>query len=215
MSTDHSAEQAPSMPPLSDPAEVPPSPSTWPTAIGVIAIVLGGLGALGGCVGAFSPLFMGMIQSIVPEGQVTGLEGMLDWAVWLVAVSIVSMLIAVLLLVAGIGITKRRAWGPKVALVWAGLKMIFVIVHSVAGYLIQIAQFEAMQEAMANDQNMPAGMGAFMGSLMQAFGIFGLLIGVLWGWALPVFLFIWFARKKIRTETATWAAPTEQPWQPE
>ncbi len=198
------------MPPPSDPAEVPPS--TWPTVIGVIAIVLGGLGALFGCLGAFSPLFMGMMQSVVPEGQVTGLEGMMDWAVWLVAVSIVSMLIAVLLLVAGIGITKRRAWGPKVALVWAGLKMIFVIVHSVASYLIQIAQFEAMQEAMANDQNMPAGMGALMGSLMQAFGIFGLLIGVLWGWALPVFLFIWFARKKIRTETAGWAAPTEPPY---
>ena len=204
MTTDHSAEQAPGVTPPSDPAEVPPSPSTWPTAIGVIAIVLGGVGALGGCVGAFSPLFMGMMQSIVPEGQVTGLESMMDWAVWLVAVSIVSMLIAVLLLVAGIGVIKRRAWGPKVALVWAGLKMIFVIVHSVAGYLIQIAQFEAM----ANDQNMPAGMGAFVGSLMQAFGIFGLLIGVLWGWALPVFLFIWFARKKIRTETAGWAAPT-------
>ncbi len=211
MSTDP-AEQAPAMPPPSDPAEVPPSPSTWPTVIGVIAIVLGGLGALFGCLGAFSPLFMGMMQSIVPEGQVTGLEGMMDWAVWLVALAVVSMLIAVLLLVAGIGITKRRAWGPKVALVWAGLKMIFVVVNSVIGYLVQIAQFEAMQEAMANDQNMPAGMGAFMGSLMQAFGIFGLLIGVLWGWALPVFLFIWFARKKIRTETAGWAAPTEPPY---
>ncbi len=207
MSTDP-AEQAPAMPPPSDPAEVPPSPSTWPTAIGVIAIVLGGVGALGGCVGAFSPFFMSMMQSIAPEGQVTGLEGMMDWVVWIVAVSIAAMLIAVLLLVAGIGITKRRAWGPKVALVWAGLKMIFVVVNSVIGYLVQIAQFEAMQEAIANDQNMPARMGAFMGSLMQAFGIFWLLIVVLWGWALPVFLFIWFARKKIRTETAGWAAPT-------
>ncbi len=212
MSTDHSAEQAPGVTPPSDPAEVPPSPSTWPTAIGVIAIVLGGVGTLGGCVGAFSPLLMGMIQSIVPEGKVTVLEGMMDWAVWLVAVSIVSMLIAVLLLVAGIGVIKRRAWGPKVALVWAGLKMIFVIVHSVASYLIQIAQFEAMQVAIANDQNMSAGMGTFMGSMMQALGIFGVLIGVLWGWALPVFLFVWFARKKIRTETAGWAAPTEPPY---
>ena len=212
MTTDHSAEQAPGVTPPSDPAEVPPPPSTWPTAIGVIAIVLGGVGALGGCVGAFLPLFMGMMQSIAPKGQVTGLEGMMDWVVWIVAVSIAAMPIAVLLLVAGIGITKRRAWGPKVALVWAGLKMIFVIVHSVASYLIQIPQFEAMQEAMANDPNMPAGMGAFLGSLMQAFGIFGVLIGVLWGWALPVFLFIWFARKKIRTETAGWAAPTGQPY---
>ena len=210
MSSGYSGEQAPSMTPPSDPGEL--LPSTWPTAIGVIAIVLGGVGALGGCLGAFLPLFFDLIRRIVPEGQVTGLEGMMDWVVWIVAVSIAAMLIAVLLLVAGIGITKRRAWGPKVALVWAGLKMIFVIVHSVAGYLIQIAQFEAMQEAMANDQNMPAGMGAFMGSLMQAFGIFGLLIGVLWGWALPVFLFIWFARKKIRTETAGWAAPTEPPY---
>ena len=208
MSTDHSAEQASGITPPSDPAEMPPSPSTWPTAIGVIAIVLGGVGALFGCFGAFSPLFMGMMQSIAPEGQVTGLEGMMDWVVWIVAVSIAAMLIAVLLLVAGIGITKRRAWGPKVALVWAGLKMIFVIVHSVIGYLVQIAQFEAMQEAIANGQNMPTGMGTFMGIMMQALGIFWVLIGVLWGWALPVFLFVWFARKKIRTETAGWAAPT-------
>ncbi len=210
MTSGYSGEQAPSMTPPSDPGEVPPS--NWPTAIGVIAIVVGSVGAMSGCLGAFSPLIFDLFQRIVPEGQVTGLEGMMDWAVWMVAVSVVGMLVAVLLLVAGIGITKRRAWGPKAALVWAGLKMIFVVVNSVIGYLVQIAQFEAMQEAIANDQNLPAGMGAFMGSLMQALGIFGLLIGVLWGWALPVFLFIWFSRKKIRTETAGWAAPTGQPY---
>ena len=90
--------------------------------------------------------------------------------------------------------------------------MIFVVVNSVVGYLIQIAQAEAMQEAIANDPNVPAGLSAMMGSMMQAFGVFGVLIGVLWGWALPVFLFIWFSRKKIRTETAGWAAPTGQPY---
>ncbi len=210
MSTDHSSEQASGITPPSDPGEVPPS--TWPTVIGVITIVFGGLGALGGCFGAFAPFFIGMMQSMVPEDQVTGLEGMMDWGVWMVALAMAGMLMAVLLLVAGIGITKRHAWGPKTALVWAPLKMIFVVLNSVVAYQIQIAQFEAMQEAMANDPNVPAGMGAFRGSMMQALGIFGVLISVLWGWALPVFLFIWFSRKKIRTETAGWAAPTEPPY---
>ena len=181
-------------------------PSAWPMVVGVIAIIFGAMGALGGCFGAISPLFFRVIAAAVPEDQPTGLEFMADWTAWIVLVSGLGLVIALLLLVGGIGVVGRHAWGPKTCLVWAGVKMIFVVFNSVVGYFVQQAQFEAMQEMMAQDPNTPANMPGMMGAIMPALAALGAVIGFIWGWALPLFMLIWFSRGRIRTEVAEWGA---------
>ena len=59
-------------------------------------------------------------------------------------------------------------------------------------------QFEAMQQ----DPNTPGNFG----SILSTMGLAGAILGVLWSWALPVFMLIWFARPAIRREVKGWGS---------
>ena len=41
---------------------------------------------------------------------------------------------------------------------------------------------------------------------MATFGLAGAIVSLLFYWALPVFVLIWFSRSRIRAETAGWHA---------
>ncbi|NNF44738.1 MAG: hypothetical protein HKO59_05770, partial [Phycisphaerales bacterium] len=80
---------------------------------------------------------------------------------------------------------------------WAITKIVFVVANSSVGYLVNRAQFEAMMD--------DPGMASMGSGFFSAIGIVGVVFGLLWGWALPVFLLIWFGRPKVKQEMATWA----------
>ena len=174
---------------------MPARPTAWPTALGVIAIVLGAMGILGGCWGSLAPFLMKMLADALPPGQPTGLESCEKWGFWIVLIQVVNACLAALLLAAGIGLVKRRRWSVTAAYTWAALKMVFVLVNVISAYGMQQEQFEAMTQ-----QGLP-GLG---GGIFAAVGVFSIVFGLVWGWALPVFLLIWFARATIKAETAEW-----------
>jgi len=174
---------------------MPPRPSAWPTVLGVIAIVLGAVGALGGCLGSLAPLLMKTLAGALPPGQPTGLESYEKWGFWIVLIQVIMMCLAGLLLAAGIGLVKRHRWGVTAACTWAVLKIVFVLVNVIPAYLMQQDQFDAMTR-----QGFPAMGGGFF----TVFGTLTIAVGVLWGWALPVFFLVWFARATIKAETADW-----------
>ena len=192
------------MTPPVDPGEIPQQPSAWPMVIGVIAIIFGSLAILQGCFGAVSTLFMSSLSAIAPAEQATMFEAMEDLKPWMVTGAVLTLALGILLLVAGIGLVRRRAWSPTACMVWAGIKMMFVVGNTILADMAQQAQIEALQEMMQQDPNMPAGASAMMGSFMQVFGAFTIVLGILWGWALPIFLLIWFSRSKIKAEVAQW-----------
>jgi len=190
--------------PQTQPAElvVPPTPTSWPTVIGVIAIVLGALGALGGLWGAISPWFTDLIAARLPEAQRETLEITQKWRGWTISVSLVSLALAILLLVAGIGLVKRRSRARQTCTTWAVLRMPFVVVSTGVGY--RIAQ-ETLEVTARHSTSAP-GMAPLTAQHFAELGtMFGLALGLLWGLALPVFLLIWFARRKVRDEVAGWA----------
>ncbi len=195
----------PLMTPPVEPGEIPHRPSAWPMVIGVIAIIFGSLAILQGCLGAVSTLFMSSLSGLMPAEQATMFDAMDDLKPWMIIGAVLTLALGILLLVAGIGLVRRRAWSPTACMVWAGIKMMFVVGNTILADMVQQAQFEAMQEVMQQDPNMPAGMPAMMGSFFQVFGVFTIVLGILWGWALPVFLLIWFSRSKIKAEVARWA----------
>ena len=169
-------------------------PATWPTVLGVISIVFGSGAGLSGVWGFLAPQFLEMMADQMPPGQAAPLLAMQGWTTWIFISSALTVVIGLILLVAGIDLVRRRARGIKLGRVWAVLKMIFAVVGSCVGLIIQQDQFRQMSQ-----QNLPIG-----GSVYSVMVVVGVTVGVLWGCAYPVFLLIWFSRAKVKSEYARW-----------
>jgi len=168
----------------------------WPKVIGIIAIVLGSLGVLGGMYGVVSPLLLGWMADMMPPGQATSLAVIQEFSIWVVFGSLLGLAVATWLLFGGIALVKRRRSSRKICLGWAVVKMVFVVANTVASF----AMAESQMEAMAQDPNLPPLPAGFASGM----AIFGAGFGVCWGWALPVFMLIWFSRSNIKSQMALW-----------
>jgi len=193
----------------SDPAMLdgaPPRPSSWPMAVGVIAIVFGAFGVIAGCFGivmlSFLPAFLEMIAEVAGDAQASQMEALGEYRPMLMVLVGCGLLLSVMLVVGGLGLVRRRPYGVTWCLVWAVLKSIFVVANAGANYVMNQAQIAAMAE----DPNIPP----MPGGILEALGALGAAFGLLWGWALPVFMVIWFMRKPIRAEVRDWAAPPDE-----
>ena len=87
--------------------------------------------------------------------------------------------------------------------IWSIGKILYAVPAAIIGYLMNVAMFEAMQEAAGSS---PAPMPAGFFGVLQKLGAAGAVLGLLWFWALPVFLLVWFSRSRIRDEVAGWDA---------
>jgi hypothetical protein len=161
----------------------------WPTVIGVIGIVFGAGALLMTVAGVAFSLMMRNAPNAPPMPQFSG-----RWLPWTIIMILITCGLAVLLLIAGIGIAKRLAWGPRIARVWAVFKILLVIASTIVGFQTQQAAIAAMKQNTG-----PAPMLNFR-VLMEI----GICFGLLWGWALPVFMLIWFARRSIKEQTSKW-----------
>jgi hypothetical protein len=188
----------PVMPGVMPPASAP----VWPTVIGVIAAVLGAMGALGGAWGIVGSMMMGWLPAAMPKlpaGQpdpTQFFKVMLDWRPWLIAVSTVTLLVALWLLCGGILLMMRHAAARPALIWWSVAKMALVVGASAVNYQVNQAQMAAMQQS--------GGMLAGMSSMMGALGAIGMAVSIAWGWALPVFMLTWMLRPRIRQQVAAW-----------
>jgi hypothetical protein len=188
---------------------MPQQPSVWPTAVGVILVVIGCAGLLMyGCGSMFTVFFpMLMDKAAQSGGQVNAvtkaqMEVLERYFVWNISNAVVLSLLGVGVLIAGIGILRRRRFGVTLSRVWAIMRIVWVIPATYFGYEIAIENFEAMKRA-AEDSGSP--MPAGVASMMELFGPIGVAVGVVFTTAMPVFILIWFARGKIRKEVQQWA----------
>jgi len=190
-------------PTMAGPLPTPARTSSWPTAVGVIAIVFGAGGLLANLWGALAPLFIGAIAEHMPAGQQASIDVAIHWQNWTVAFSLLQFVLAILLLLGGIGLLQRRPSGRRRLLWWAPLKMLAAVAGLFVGWAMQQESLQVMQQ-----QGGPAALGAKMA---QSFTVVGLVLALLWGCALPVFMLIWFTRPTIRAEVANWGpAPVER-----
>jgi hypothetical protein len=175
--------------------------------IGVIAIILGSLATLGGCMSLGSSAMFGLFASAMPQEQAEMMDATKAFMPLMMIAAGLTTPIAIVLLIGGIGLTKRSPWSPKTCRIWAGLKMLIVVYGSIIGYLVQQAQMEAMQRMLEEDPNTAAAIPGFFGTFMAILGPLTLVLGIVWGWALPIFMLIWFSRRKIKAEIAQWGRP--------
>lgn len=173
-------------------AVLPVAKPTWPLAIGVVGIVLGGGGIL---MNLFTILSYTVLASafgalqpaphLMEEMKVSG-----------VLTSLLNVVISALLLIVGIGLAQRRRWSVPLVRVWAVARIIGVMISVVFAVVLQTRQFAALPAQPA----MPFG-PAKMGNVVV---FMSMVVGLVWGWALPVFVLIWFNRVKVRQQTEGW-----------
>ena len=190
--------EPPAMAPPSEMGDLVPQRSRWPIAIGVIGILLASLGLFGGCCGALSPLMTNMFK-----GMATGGGGMSQEEIdrilasqppplWIVPASLLGMAFSTLLLVGCIGLVRRRAGGVNLCKVWAWIIIPWTFISlAVAAYFQLRVPADAQQ----------------MGAGFQYFGLAaGTCFALSTSVAFPMFMLIWFARRSVKDDVATWAA---------
>ncbi|MBP7948326.1 MAG: hypothetical protein KA004_01635 [Verrucomicrobiales bacterium] len=197
---------APGAGPQMPPELLVPKKSGWPTAIGVIGMVFGGAAALSSLVGLFTnSALSGMLEGFGVD------KNFMDrhWAATTL-LPILASALGVVLLVGGILLLMRRKAGVSVMLLWAVAKIAFVLVQAPLQMAMQKEMLPKMleqQQKVVEAQSKKSGQTApeiNLSGFMDAAAGVGAVVGVVWGMALPVFLLIWFSRKGVRHDIASW-----------
>ena len=105
---------------------------------------------------------------------------------------VIGMGVGVVMLAAGLATLRRRPSGRVLHLVYAALTCIQIAV----GLVVLIM---AIPEVQASGSSDPAARAGLVG------GLIGDILGTIFGAVYPVFILIWFSRRKIRDEVAKWA----------
>ncbi|MEM6278253.1 MAG: hypothetical protein AAF733_02165 [Verrucomicrobiota bacterium] len=191
-------------PPPVDPSQIPQGLIRWPKIIGIVAITLGVLGILQ-CASAPISLIFTQSQMEVFLDQGTDPEKVTAFVNELKSLTlssaVASGIVAILLLVGGIFLLKRKKSAPLLLQIWAVLKIL------VGGY------FTFRSSSLTRLQmDIMTGSAAYGGGreaeLVQTFTTYathaGLIFGIIWIAIFPVFLLIWFSRETVRSEIAKW-----------
>lgn len=200
---DHSASDAlptdptgPAAPPTVRGAQpAAPRPSSWPTVLGVIAIVLGALAVVGAVWQLVMPFVLGTFLDSLSAGQ-TADPFAIQRNPWMLVIQVIGLILAGVLIAIGVMLLQRRRRARRLGLAWAGIDIIHVFVGVGTGYLLQQAQWAQQQQSGTGT--------AAIDSSEQIGALIGLGIGLIFGCALPVFMLIWLKRPKIKDEMMQW-----------
>jgi hypothetical protein len=177
-----------------------------PFGIGLTLIICGSLAAL---FGVFGGLFTMTTSSMLSGMMTAGIradpavkqafDAVMADSKWIYVVQGVMQtimgLISVLALVAGIGLMKYRLWGRKLALVWAGFALAYIVISLFINFIYIMPASEKLVQAMlaltGGSANPFSGMMTNLGGVSQIFG--SLLLAVL-----PVLTLVLISKDKIR-----------------
>ena len=167
--------------------------STWPSVLGVLGIVYGGLAALKRLVGilwiamwadaaAVSPITAGVTRVAISNVPQVG---------WIVTTHLVWLGLSVVLIVGSLEILRQHRAGVPVCRVWAWLAIGWATVESVIGYwwLATLTGFAPPA--------LPAGW--LSGALSVA------MLALLLRLAFPILLLAWLSRPAVRTACESWS----------
>lgn len=187
----------------------------WPTVLGWFSIVLGALGILKNGCGAASNLVMGGAgmtafmgggsgpQAAQAEQMKQAMGGLSGWIMLTGALSLVSLFVSVLLLVAGISMLNRKVSSVGMHKAWAWVRIGMLIAETGVGLVLQTAMVNAMMTSM------PQGGGgtpppAGFSQMIMAFTVIGVCFSVLLGLAYPVTVLIVLGKRWAKEEVSRW-----------
>jgi len=205
------AEQESAVPPVIQGELRSPSQArrpVWPTVIGIIGIVFGGLGVLQyGCQTIITPFTTAMMRipaQVAPPGQKPPIEtdelvnSMQAQMPITMTVALLAFVLSIWLLTVSISLLNRRPKSPRRLKQWSLCKIAHVAFSSFAAYMMVQAQMGVVQSGMGTSTPFPfAGFGTIMGIVVVVFSF------VFYA-AYPIFLLIWFSSNKVCAEIASW-----------
>ncbi|MCB1094928.1 MAG: hypothetical protein KDN22_05045 [Verrucomicrobiae bacterium] len=173
----------------------------WHRVVGIICIVFGAGAALQSIVGIIGQGPMAKLaQQQMTEASAAAHQALMtQWSGKLVVLGGATGLIALVLVVSGILLLFKKRKAVVALKTWAGLKiaLLLVTIPITAGFQKAVAE---LQFAGAL-----AGEGAeFAASAGRIWIVVAIAAQVIWGLILPVFILVWFSRKKIREQVAFW-----------
>lgn len=178
------------MSPVTMPDLPPAAPTVIPKVFGIIHIcyaVLGGLGALASVVS-----MMVLRQLANGGGEFETLQPMLDAMVemetYMYCDMAVKLILAMMLLVAGIGLLKRRRWSLKLSVGWAVARVVAAVGMMVWGLQVT-ARF---QEQLVGTQD------AQEVQIQQISQGVGNVLGIVFVCVYPVVTLIFLSKKKVK-----------------
>ena len=119
-----------------------------------------------------------------------------EWSGWRTAMSLILALAAGLLLLGGMSLVRRGHRAASILFIWSILKILLLF----ANVSLQLAlQSQVMDQAATELQPVPGGRAILFGSMAV-----GLSCGLIFALAGPIFLLVWFRRRVIKEEVATW-----------
>jgi hypothetical protein len=189
-------------PPL--PSHITTTPgSGWPKTLGIITIIFGVLGSLGGLLAFVNPFILrSQLQNYVQLGaDPVVVDAYIDKMVpYQITLAVLTLTAGLLLLAGGLTLVKKRVIAVKLLLAWGVYKIGVGIYTTVRSLPMVREQMEIMQSSTA----LAGEAGEAIGKFTSIATTFGMIAGLVWAAVLPVFLFIWFSRAKIREQIKAW-----------
>jgi hypothetical protein len=173
------------------PPVLPPRRASWPTAVGIISICLGSMNLFWVLAGA-------AMQSAATElpGKANVQMQLPEFRDLQISAQVLGSVVNLVLVTAGILVLKRRPLGRPLHLLYALLG----IGSAAFGLYVAMTMMPAMLRKMAAVSPESGRMLGVMKASMTA----GMVMGIAWGCAYPVFLLIWFHLSKVRLEVNRW-----------
>lgn len=170
----------------------PPSmPSSIPKVFGIIHIIYAGLGIL---TAAASVGAVAAMKAFIPEGQAKELDTMLkayeSMANYAYVDVLIKVIFGIVLIVAGIGLLKKKSWSVGLSIFWSIARMVTMIVFTI----VLAGPTKAFQEKVQAASSGGAEMQEFQ---QMATGI-GNIVGVVMVCIYPVLCIIFLSKKRVK-----------------
>ena len=190
-------------PPPINPQNIPGQAVKWPKTVGIIALVFGILGVLQT---ATAPLGIMMMEKQMDAFTTAGaseedVASYFEKFKSMTTQSSISLgVLAILLSVGGLMLLKKRRGSSLVLQIWAVLKIL------VGGFFsFQNVSLTRLQMDIMTAGGAMKGAGAAEMNQVFDFAIMGgLIFGMLWLAAFPIFLLVWLNRSVVKEEVQRW-----------
>lgn len=184
------------VPPPTEFSGMPETPSKWPTVIGTISIILGALGLVCYGCGTLNTAGSSSFSSMLPEDQRPPPVPAAQLAVQITQMC-VTWLLSAWLLAAGIGLVKRRRWARPHHLGWAVAKIVVAVVGTAISFIFIQDSVRQINDAMSQQGPPPF-------TVTEELVTVVMIAVMIWFLIYPIFLLLWFSRRKIKAEVAAW-----------
>lgn len=192
----------PTIPPTMPGAiSIAPRRAAWPAVIGIIGIVLASFGVLGSLMSLFSQVMVAAFKSSGDPTLQASVAGAEMYRVQTFVYGSFAILLSGAMLWIFIRIANRKPTRPRTVIAWAIAK----IVIETLGIWVTLLVNEVNMKAMTQGGTITGPQAVIMSTFGGAFASFIVIFGFILTNIFPTFCLIWFLRRTVHTEMATWS----------